>query len=432
MDITGQIVLAYLEEDDSKRVLFRVRPLLTMYGILGAEDLDAYELDGYLRIAPDKGEQHTFKERMRGLGPICLINLKDTRQALGKIRPNKNYAPSKGETNRYIVYSDAVQPLPDDLLYEVISGDKGTSPCTRRYYLRSGGRISGPYCAATGPDCPASHSLPPDCDRLFLVELPDNSSRMFYWPESEMKVSNEAAPPHNDPPASPPAQENRTPEASGNFRKAASGLLKAMEDAGFLMTQARADQLLIMCLLSKHPQISARCLADARLAAETVASLFLDGTVMVEGGGGRQDDAVTVLHYAAGHGIAAEDEKRYENIPWPVFYATSGDSWPQQHPKGGARISKKMLLQGLLQEETSLNEETQTRLAALHQALEVKSEPLPLIIRREVGEWIKSGAQVIPGGQEKALDDALDCWAKPWLRFRGYTGSDLDEMMHDQ
>ena len=60
MDITGQIVLAYLEEDDSKRVLFRVRPLLTAFGALSAEDLEAFQQDGFLRIAPDKHEQHTF------------------------------------------------------------------------------------------------------------------------------------------------------------------------------------------------------------------------------------------------------------------------------------------------------------------------------------------------------------------------------------
>ncbi|HPY44135.1 MAG TPA: hypothetical protein PLO90_07210, partial [Clostridia bacterium] len=74
MDLTGQMILAYLEEDDVRRVLFRARPLLSARGAFTQEDLDELELDGFLRVAPDRQEQHSFKERMRSLGTLCLIN----------------------------------------------------------------------------------------------------------------------------------------------------------------------------------------------------------------------------------------------------------------------------------------------------------------------------------------------------------------------
>ncbi|HSK69955.1 MAG TPA: hypothetical protein VLA21_11900 [Candidatus Limnocylindria bacterium] len=208
MEWTGQMILAYLEEDDTRRVLFRTRPLVSAAGALTPENLEDFGQEGYLRIAPDKQEQHSFKERMRGLGPLCLINLLEATPAMGKIRPNKNYAPGRGEVNRFIVYSDTVQALPDDLVYEVVSEERGLAPLTRKYFLRTGGRIAGPFCQS-GANCPVSHSLPPDCDRLFLVEMPDRTNRMFYWPQEQpaRKAPAEPEAPAKEPAASPAAQE---------------------------------------------------------------------------------------------------------------------------------------------------------------------------------------------------------------------------------
>ena len=63
MDLSGQIILAYLEEDDTRRVLYRVRPLLNEQGPISLEDLEAFGEEGYLRVAPDRQEQHSFKDR---------------------------------------------------------------------------------------------------------------------------------------------------------------------------------------------------------------------------------------------------------------------------------------------------------------------------------------------------------------------------------
>ena len=124
MDLNGQLILAYLQEDDTRRVLFRVRPLMTEHGVFPPEEVEEFGNEGFLRIAPDRLEQHTFKERMRSLGSLCLIDLLEADSGLGKVRSNKNYAPDRNEPNRYIIYSDAVTSLPEGLLYEVVSEDK--------------------------------------------------------------------------------------------------------------------------------------------------------------------------------------------------------------------------------------------------------------------------------------------------------------------
>ena len=147
MDFTGRIVLSYVEEDNIQRAYFRIRPLLTAEGAVPQADIDALPDEGYLRIVPDKNEQHTFKERMRELAPLCVLDLLNLPADAVKIRTNKNYAPQRGENNQFIVYSDAVQAIPQQLFYEVISAEisdkeKISHAATPLCYLRSGGRIS--------------------------------------------------------------------------------------------------------------------------------------------------------------------------------------------------------------------------------------------------------------------------------------------------
>ena len=77
MDFSGKIVLSFIEEDNVQRAYFRIRPLLTGEGALTKQDIDALPDDGYLRIVPDKNEQHTFKDRMRSLGYLCVLDLKN-------------------------------------------------------------------------------------------------------------------------------------------------------------------------------------------------------------------------------------------------------------------------------------------------------------------------------------------------------------------
>ena len=105
MELNGQLVLGWLEEDNPQRGHFRVRPLLLSGGPISPEDQAVYRDDGYIRIVPDKNEQRTFKDRMRKTGSLCVMDLRESPKENGKLRPNKNYAPSKGEKNRYIIYS---------------------------------------------------------------------------------------------------------------------------------------------------------------------------------------------------------------------------------------------------------------------------------------------------------------------------------------
>ena len=90
MNFQGKAVLVYLEEDNIARAYFRVQPLMTQDGPLGPMTAD-YPDDGFLRIVPDKNEQHTFKERMRALSGLCLVDQRLFSTESDKIRTNKNY-----------------------------------------------------------------------------------------------------------------------------------------------------------------------------------------------------------------------------------------------------------------------------------------------------------------------------------------------------
>ena len=197
MDFSGKIILSYIEEDNTLRAYFRVRPLLTGDGPVTAEEIDSLPDDGYLRVVPDKNEQHTFKERMRELGMLCVLDLYHLPADAVKVRSNKNYAPQKGENNQFIVYSDAVQSLPQQLLYEVVSAEPGekekiAASGTPLCYVRSGGKIFGPVSRATGLEQEGASALPPDSEGLFAVSLPDGSERLFYWPRRAKAARPEA------------------------------------------------------------------------------------------------------------------------------------------------------------------------------------------------------------------------------------------------
>ena len=185
MDFSGRLILAFLEEDNTQRSLFHVRPLLTDAGPVSTADIDIYADTGFIRIVPDKNEQYTFKDRMRTLGNMCIINLRDFPQDANKIRPNRNYAPTRGEPHQFIIYSNAVQALPSDLVYEVVAG-KQNAPApycaTPLCYLREGGRIEGPFDAKDGSNSGPLAALRPDSARLFSITLPTAQEKLFYWP----------------------------------------------------------------------------------------------------------------------------------------------------------------------------------------------------------------------------------------------------------
>lgn len=193
MDLSGKVFLAYLEEDQTARALFRTRPLLGPQGLVGQDDVDAMQDEGFLRIVPDRNEQHTFKERMRALGGFCLINLRDVEEGLAKVRQNKNYAPARGEHNKFVIYSDTLNPLPEALVFEVVSENRAPGCATPQYYLRRGGRIQGPFARDGGEAVGETQSIAPDSVRLFAVQLPDGQEMLFYWPQAQQPFA--ATPP---------------------------------------------------------------------------------------------------------------------------------------------------------------------------------------------------------------------------------------------
>jgi len=412
VDFTGQLILAYLEEDDTRRVLFRVRPLITREGGINPEDLEELEQDGFLRIAPDRQEQHSFKERMSSLGELCLINLTQPETAMGKVRANKNYAPGRGENNRYIIYSDAIQALPHGMVYEVVSEERQHTSLTRQYYLRSGGRISGPHCPDGSIACPDSQSLMPDCERLFYVEMPDGTSRMFYWPlvrdEQQGEAAPEAAPQRvseealSDHPAT--ALEMR--RGSDLMETAAEGVQEALQAAGFLVDAARARHLLLLCLLFDRVQIQGENQADAGLAARCLAGLFPEGAVQLE----EADEAALTLLTGSGK-PGKKLRKRYLKAPWPVCALAGGDGFPALTQPPAAVLNLKALRAEVRACEA--DEETAEALQHLLAQVEGTERRLPLYVRGQMARFA-CAARSLGSSQEALAAFLREAFVRPY------------------
>lgn len=203
MNFTGKTVLVYLEEDNIQRAYFRVRPLLCEEGAVDKQALQEYPDEGYLRIVPDKNEQHTFKDRMRTLCGLCVLNLRDMPADVSKIRTNKNYSPARGENNQFIVYSDAVQAMPRDLFYQVVPEGQLDSALTPLVFTRSGANIQGPFDCTTHQPEGEVIQLPPDSSALYTVQLPDERELLFYCP----RTANEEPAAENHIKEEPKAEE---------------------------------------------------------------------------------------------------------------------------------------------------------------------------------------------------------------------------------
>lgn len=170
MNFQGKAVLVYLEEDNIARAYFRVQPLMTQDGPVGPMAAE-YPDEGFLRIVPDKNEQHTFKERMRTLSGLCLVDLRPFSMEANKIRTNKNYSPSRGENNQFIVYSDAVRALPEDLLYQVVGENEVKNASTPQVYIRNGANIQGPFRREDGQNVGETVQLPPDSSEIHSLTV---------------------------------------------------------------------------------------------------------------------------------------------------------------------------------------------------------------------------------------------------------------------
>lgn len=182
MNFSGLFVLAYIEEDNIDKSFFRVRPYMTQNGIVPEEELSIYGDEGFLRVVPDKHEKHTFKDRMRSLGELCVLNLHDFKAESAKIKQNKNYCPERGEKNQNIVYSDAVQSIRKDLFYEVVTQGEGKNALTPLVYIRNGANISGPVNKDTEEKNGEQVQIRPDSPFLHTLTLKNESEHLIYWP----------------------------------------------------------------------------------------------------------------------------------------------------------------------------------------------------------------------------------------------------------
>lgn len=196
MNVYQELIFSYLEEDNTQRAYFRVKPLLATSGDIRQEAQAAWADEGALRIVPDRAEQYHFKDRMRTLGSYCVMDLTHTTEEANKIRTNKNYNPAKGERNQYILFSDAVQPLPNHSFFHVLDGtaeqasELAKQAITPLFYLRDGDTLYGPVnrdqVKEVTPAAPAEGTL-------YTLECPDGVTRTLFCLPQAAPASEAAA-----------------------------------------------------------------------------------------------------------------------------------------------------------------------------------------------------------------------------------------------
>ena len=211
MDYARELIFAYLEEDNTQRAYFRVRPLLTPSGYAQEEALKLWPDEGGLRIVPDKNEQCYFKDRMRAIGSFCLVDLTPFPAEANKIRTNKNYRPERDERNQYIIFSDTVHELPEDTFYEVMSGKPGDyqtiaeNAVTPLFMIRDGDTLYGPVRKQS----PEEPSTAPEMEAtLFDLPCPDGKVRAILCRSGE----HVSAPMKAKPAAQPARKPAEAPE----------------------------------------------------------------------------------------------------------------------------------------------------------------------------------------------------------------------------
>ncbi len=168
-EMNGTVTLAFVEEDNKQRVIFRVFPLCTREGdmMLGSKEL--FPDDGSLRIVPDKREQSTFKERMREIGGLCAINLVSDGRELVKVRQNRNYAPDQGERNQQAIYSDVICEFAPGACFEVVqAGSDAAAALTGQVLIQNGMLLVGPVAREEAATANLS-DLKPFGDDSFLL-----------------------------------------------------------------------------------------------------------------------------------------------------------------------------------------------------------------------------------------------------------------------
>jgi len=184
-DINGTVTLAYVEEDNKQRVIFRVVPLCTREGVSFHDASEDFPDEGSLRIVPDKREQSTFKERMRDISGLCAIHLvNDGAKELIKVRQNRNYAPDAGEKNKRAIYSDVVCEFAEDGCFEVVQpGQDASGALTRKVIIQKDKVLYGPVLKEEAASVSLDSLHPFGNDRFLLQNIQNDllGSRMIYW-----------------------------------------------------------------------------------------------------------------------------------------------------------------------------------------------------------------------------------------------------------
>lgn len=184
-DINGTVTLAYVEEDNKQRVIFRVVPLCTREGVSFHDASEDFPDEGSLRIVPDKREQSTFKERMRDISGLCAIHLvNDGAKELIKVRQNRNYAPDAGEKNKLAIYSDVVCEFAEDCCFEVVQpGQDASGALTRKVIIQKDKVLYGPVLKEEAASVSLDSLHPFGNDRFLLQNIQNDllGSRMIYW-----------------------------------------------------------------------------------------------------------------------------------------------------------------------------------------------------------------------------------------------------------
>lgn len=184
-DINGTVTLAYVEEDNKQRVIFRVVPLCTREGVSFHDASEDFPDEGSLRIVPDKREQSTFKERMRDISGLCAIHLvNDGAKELIKVRQNRNYAPNAGEKNKLAIYSDVVCEFAEDGCFEVVQpGQDASGALTRKVIIQKDKVLYGPVLKEEAASVSLDSLHPFGNDRFLLQNIQNDllGSRMIYW-----------------------------------------------------------------------------------------------------------------------------------------------------------------------------------------------------------------------------------------------------------
>lgn len=183
-EMNGTVTLAYVEEDNRQRVIFRVIPLCTREGVLFHGTAEEFPDQGSLRIVPDKREQSTFKERMRSMTGYCAILLPSEGKEMVKVRQNRNYSPENGESNQYAIYSDVICEFAEDACFEVIEfGEDASRALTSRVLIFKDKMLYGPVDAneVAQTDIASLKPFGNDSFLLHTVEVEAIGSHRVYW-----------------------------------------------------------------------------------------------------------------------------------------------------------------------------------------------------------------------------------------------------------